>query len=312
MRSLRFGLIACCLGLLVAGLFTVGCGGLREDDDTLPGSSGTSGGSVAKREPLKPVKGKDNKYVDIKGTVWWEGEVPKNAPLVFTQDKVECSKGSEYELVENSYWVGGKDGKKRLGNVFVWIEPERGHYFAVPPEQLTAFKDTIVTMHQPHCAFVPHCAVLFPQYYKDGNDLEPTGQKLRMWNDAEVAHNAKVENPRGGNPVIQPTKDATFVLEPDDRETAVSCGVHKWMQGYLRVFPHPYAAVTSVGADPNKRVWQNRTDPNFGTYVIKGAPVGATVTLKAWHEVLGYLPKKTITVKEGLKPEETDFTTSRK
>src|SRR5262249_48947871 len=151
-----------------------------------------------------------------------------------------------------------------------------------------AFKDTEVEIHQPHCAFVPHCAVLFPQYYKDGKELLPTGQLLVVRNDAKVAHNAKVANPGGGNPSLPPGgKPSKFTLEPDDSETTVSCGVHPWMRGYLRVFPHPYAAVTSVGAKAGK--FQDRTDAKFGTYVIKGAPVGATVTLKAWHEVIGPL-----------------------
>jgi hypothetical protein len=45
--------------------------------------------------------------------------------------------------------------------------------------------------------------------------------------------------------------------------------------------------------------------------VIKGAPVGAKVTLVAWHEALGYLGKKTITVPpEGLKGQ--DFTARKK
>jgi hypothetical protein len=304
MRPLRFGLIACGLGLLLVGLFSLGCGGLREDDDALPGSSGAGGGGAPKREPLKPVKA--TKYADIKGTVFWEGEVPENKPLDFTQDKQWCSKGSEYESVVNSYWVS-KDGKK-LGNVFVWIEPQKGHYFAVPKEQLDAVKGTNVRIHQPHCAFVPHCAVLFPKYYTDGKEMDATGQVLLVENDAQVAHNAKIANPRPANPSLPPGQKAEFVLEPDDIESTVTCGVHKWMQGYLRVFPHPYAAVSSVGQKGN--VFQDRTAANFGTYVIKGAPVGAKVTLVAWHEAIGYLPKKTITVKDGGMTE--DFTAKKK
>lgn len=301
MKRFRLGLIGCSLFLFLVGLSLAGCGGwLREDDDDLPGSGG-GGGFVLKKEALKPYSGKGTGT--IKGVVLWEGAEPSPADLKFVKDEDHCSKGGEYEKVNNSLWVGGK-GRKALGNVFVWLEPPKGHYFVVPKDQLAPFKDTAVRMHQPHCAFLPHCVLLFPQYYKDGENLEPTGQKLVIVNDAEVGHNAKVDAPGGGNQTLPPGKDWSMVLEPTDKPNGISCGIHPWMQGYIGSFPHPYAALTSVGADLTSKppVWQNRDAANFGEYEIKGVPAGVKVTVVAWHEadkVLTGLGRKEVTVKAG-------------
>ena len=39
----------------------------------------------------------------------------------------------------------------------------------------------------------------------------------------------------------------------------VVCGVHGWMKAYIRVFYHPYAAATSVGADLEKKQYEDKT-----------------------------------------------------
>jgi hypothetical protein len=174
-----------------------------------------------------------------------------------------------------------------------------------------------VTISQPHCNFLPHCTVLFPSYYKDGKQ-EPTGQKLIIENDALVLHNAKISGEKqSSNLSLSPRKaDGTvnrepYVFRPEKNYVSIACNVHTWMKGYIRVHDHPYATITSIGADlkdPKKKVYENLESPEVGTFTLKGVPVGATVKLFAWHEKAGFLTAPsgdTVTLTKDMKKEFT-------
>jgi hypothetical protein len=314
MRRLPFGLTAGVLAIALGSLVLTGCGGPTDDfDEPLPraGRSQISAVANVAIEKLKPLAQGKYKYEGaIEGSVKWVGEEPdfdqmtKALQAGMLNDRDYCLTGKkgdimvpihDYETFQQGYRLGDNKG---LGNVFVWIQPEPGWAFDVPDAQVPAVKE--VRIHQPHCAFLPHCTVLFPSRYKDGDQV-PTGQKLIIMNDARVGHNAKV----AGGPLNGTrdqllgawdgkgaTQDAVYELKPEKDAVAVSCGVHGWMRGYVRVFDHPYAAVTGVGAklgDMKNPVWEDRKDPAFGSFQIKGAPIGAKVRLFAWHEALGHL-----------------------
>jgi hypothetical protein len=150
-----------------------------------------------------------------------------------------------------------------------------------------------VRIHQPHCAFMPHCTVLFPSYYSEGKQV-PTGQKFLIENDAIVTHNSKIlGGPINGtaNFTMQPKgQPAERTLRPEKAEIGLKCDIHGWMTAWIRVFDHPYATVTSVGADVKNKKWEDLASPKFGEYEIKGVPVGAKVKLMVWHEDLKFLP----------------------
>ena len=40
---------------------------------------------------------------------------------------------------------------------------------------------------------MPHCAILFPSSYKNGEQV-PTGQQFIVLNDAKVSHNASIKS----------------------------------------------------------------------------------------------------------------------
>src|SRR5262249_36233948 len=135
------------------------------------------------------------KYSTLKGKVVFEGDASFQGlteslqkTIAGSPDRAYCMSASEYETNQQMYRVGANKG---LGNVFVWIQPERGSYFVVPKEQLDAVPKEVL-LHQPHCAFLPHAQVLFPSYYGADGKQVPTGQKFVILNDATVAHNAKV------------------------------------------------------------------------------------------------------------------------
>jgi len=315
MRRFSLAFMATTLGAVVFASLVIGCGGKKDDDDDgpAPPKKKRGGGTAAAAETLKPVQGKYEGT--ITGKVTFEGDPASVEELTAAlqkeisakpDDHSYCMKGrlpsdpadfkssiQPYETVEQEYRIGKNKG---LGNVFVWIEPEAGYHFEVPPDQLSAI-DKEVVLTQPHCSFLPHCAVVFPSYYKGGDQVK-TGQSLFVENDARVSHNAKVSGgPLNGesNQTLEPKKGnaepkrVAIIFKPEKREITVSCDIHKWMKAYVRAFDHPYATVTSVGGDPKKKVWENLDSDVVGTYAIKGVPVGAKVKLFVWHEKAGFL-----------------------
>jgi len=84
-------------------------------------------------------------------------------------------------------------------------------------------------------------------------------------------------------------RSITVTLKPEKDPLFLKCNIHNWMSAYIRAFDHPYAATTSVGAEPAKKLWENADSPQFGQFKIEGVPVGAKVRLFAWHENLKYL-----------------------
>ncbi len=303
MRHFPIRFLALCVPAVLAAAALVGCGGPKEDDDDIAPTKKKAGGAAVSRttETLKPVTA--TKYSTLKGKVVFEGDPnfqqltdSLQKTIAGSPDRAYCMSGEEYEKTQQQFRVGANKG---LGHVFVWIQPERGSYFVIPEDQLKAVPKE-VDLHQPHCAFLPHALVLFPSYYgKDGKQV-PTGQKFYVLNDATVAHNAKVmgggRNDLGSQSIPpgtpgSPTKSLKELV-PSRQEVTVSCDVHGWMRAYIRVFDHPYAAVSSAGADPKSKKWEDLNSPEVGTWEIKGVPVGAKVKLFAWHEALGFLGAK--------------------
>jgi hypothetical protein len=331
MRRVQLGLVAGSLCALVC-VFLTGCGVVDRDDEPLAKKKDKGrgpGASIGPRAALKPVAGKYEGV--ISGVVKWEGKKPDLEALTaklrgsMKSDPDYCLTGKkpgdtiagppfhDFEALQQSYRIGDNGN---LGNVFVWIVPESGFAFDVPDSQLPAKKEVLIS--QPHCAFLPHCSVVFASRYKNGKQ-DPTGcQKMVVQNDARVSHNSNVQGgPLNNFPNVlllswdgkSKPADKVYELRPERDALSISCGIHGWMKAYVRAFDHPYAAVSSVGADlkdAKKPVWEDLSAKDFGTFEIKGVPIGAKVKLFAWHEELGHLlgaTGKEITL--GPKHEET-------
>jgi hypothetical protein len=294
--------------LCVLGLLLLGCGGGSrdkddQDEDTKTTSSGKKSGSSSSSSERKPISSKE--LVPIAGVIKLEAAKPNLADLTaklqagMTQDKDYCLKGKEGETSYQEYRIGDNN---QVGNVFVWIEPETGYYFEISEAQLKEVQQKPTPrIHQPHCAFIPHCEVLFPKYIADGKGtLKPTGQKLIVENDAQVSHNTMTLETGKNNPMnftLKAGKQDERVFNPDPNPIVVKCNIHPWMTGYLRAFNHPYATVSAVGKDA--------ADPEYGTWKIAQAPLGAKVRIFAWHEKAGFLtdPKgESIEITKDTKP----------
>jgi hypothetical protein len=306
MRRIQVGVLGGALCALALSLLAAGCGKPNEDENAAwkkekkerskDGDKGKRPGGGGK---LEAVKAKAYDGV-LKGKVVGEGDrselakldAAHLASLTGKQDADHCKKGNEHQYE----YVVGENGN--VGNVFVWIESAQPKtYIQVPEDQVKAHAGEVV-VGQPNCHFTPHCLVLFPKYRADGK-LKETGQKFFVTNDDTVTHNTKMQ---GG--VLNPVKDQTlakgaklpYPLNPERGPVTVSCGIHPYMRGYVRVFEHPWAAVTKASKDPK--------DAAFGTFEIKGLPVGVPLKLFAWHEKGEYINEggsagKEITLKSG-------------
>jgi plastocyanin len=195
----------------------------------------------------------DDKWATVKGQVVFVGaNVPARPPLNVNKDQQAClAKGPilSEEVVVNP-------DNKGVANVFVWITAADGGKPPINPAMAKPDRPT-VEIDQPHCAFEPHALAM------------REGQTLIAKNTAAVAHNVNwqgnpVKNP-GGNKIIPPGKDEKISnLKADKRPITVSCNIHPWMKGWIRVYDHPYFAVTDKD----------------GKFEIKGAPVGK---YKIWY-----------------------------
>ena len=221
----------------------------------------------------------DGDWVTVKGRIVWDeakGAVPKREKIKATKDEEVAAKDKEF-LTEDWVVSAKTNGIK---NVFVWLAPEptakqladlkskKLKVFPsfdpkdVNPAAAKPAKDS-VEIDQPCCRFIPH--VIAAQ----------EGQKLTIKNSAPIPHNAKYvgsDDGNGeGNPLIPSGGAFTLpkALVKEKYPIELSCSIHPWMKAYIRVFDHPYFAVTDAD----------------GNFEIKNAPVlGGKLRLFVWHE----------------------------
>jgi hypothetical protein len=196
----------------------------------------------------------------VKGRIVWGGDtVPERKPITVTKDQEHClSKGP----LLSEDWIVNKDNKG-IRWVYVWLAPEtKGALLPIHPS-LKEIKDKQVVLDQPCCQFEPHALAL------------REGQELVAKNSAPIAHNINwtggIKNP-GNNVIVAPGNQLTISgLHADRFPIALACNIHPWMKGWVRVFDHPYFAVTDAD----------------GRFELKLAPAGS-LRLFIWQESVGY------------------------
>lgn len=191
--------------------------------------------------------------------------------IVFAGDKLpakvelKIDKDADYilangKLYSEEWVVNGAN--KGLKNVFVWLAPEpTGAAKALPIHpSLREIKEKKVTMEAARGVFAPHALAM------------REGQVLEFTNKSPIAYNF---NPTGSplnNPsrcILTPGK-GTLELDgyrADEWPVCVACNIHGWMKAWVRVYDHPYFAVTD----------------DDGNFEIKLAPAGKW-RLRAWHD----------------------------
>lgn len=259
-------------GLLSLTLVLAGCG---KSDDNKPTASNDSG---TKSDSTKSTKDKDKDvsatkvegWGNVKGQVVFVGDPPKQAELNVDKDKEACL--AHGPLLDQKYVVD-KD-TKGVEYAVVWLTNPDGA-LPIKPE-LKEIKDKVVKLDQPTCQFIPHVLAM------------REGQELEVKNSAKISHNTSVNGGTLGpnfNEIIPPGETRT-VKNFKAGLVNVSCTIHGWMKGYIRVFKHPYFAVTDAK----------------GNFEIKDAPAG-TWNLVVWQEDKGWVnggkDGQPITIKKG-------------
>ncbi|MFL5242764.1 MAG: hypothetical protein ACJ8FY_11705 [Gemmataceae bacterium] len=218
--------------------------------------------------PASPASAADEKgeWGAIKGQiVWGDKEIPKLEAINVDKDEDHCAKKGQ--LFKEDFVVNKEN--KGVCYVFVWLTPPSvagGKEPAPLPihPSLKEIKYKEVIMDQPFCQFVPHALAL------------RKGQELVVKNSAPINHNVNYQgganNP--GNNVILPAGKSVNVkdLKPSKTPISVTCNIHGWMKAWIRVFDHPYFAITDAD----------------GKFEIKNAPAG-DFQLVIWHDGVGWV-----------------------
>lgn len=205
------------------------------------------------------LEAQDGQWGTIKGRVVWPASKPVPVPADLS-DLIKKNTDAGHCLgkgpILSDDWLVNK-GNKGLSNVFVWLstgkKDEKKNDIAPPIHPtLQKVEPAEVLMDQPICAFLPHAIAL------------REGQVLVAKNSSPVAHNYKwTGNPltaNAGNNVLIPAGGQFPIkgLVADRFPVSIACNIHPWMKGWVRVYNHPYFAVTDAN----------------GNFEIKNAPAG--------------------------------------
>lgn len=210
----------------------------------------------------QPAGAQNGDWGTVKGQIVWQGDLPKALPIDTkdSKDAPHCLDMGKPPMSDD--WVVNPKNKG-IRWTFVWLAPATGAALAVHPS-LKDLKDKEVVMDQPLCMFIPHSIAI------------REGQVLHAKNTSQIAHNYKwtgnpFTNP-GGNVLIPSGGQHTIDnLKTDRLPVIIQCNIHPWMKAWVRVFNHPYFAVT---------------DEN-GNFEIKDAPTG-NCNLIVWHGTGGW------------------------
>jgi plastocyanin len=214
-------------------------------------------------EPVKPVEpsvpvSPATEWVTLKGRVRLTA-APEPKKIDPSADKEHCLKDGP--LVDSALIVNPKS--KGVKNVVVWLRPdstdrkERFPQAKIHPDLLTP-KAKHHVIDQPCCQFEPRILAA------------RVGDTLEVKNSAPVAHNINFSSDAEQfNVTMQPgtSRKSDRTLELQTAPILFKCDIHPWMQGRVRVFDHPYFAITD----------------DDGNFEIKNIPAGKW-RIVYWHE----------------------------
>jgi len=208
----------------------------------------------------------DEKWVTITGqVVLAEGEKIPVPQVIDLRDDPGCK--TKEPLIDERFLVNAKN--RGIKNAFVWITtvpPVDGRAGPFPqdrihPKLLKPEPEVVIQMVG--CRYEPHAVGA------------RAGQIMVLRNTSRHPHNpnwSSKANPMGSL-VFPPGQDLRHEarLVADRLPMEIRCNVHYWMNAWVRVFDHPYFAITDAD----------------GKFEIKLAPTGK-YHLYIWHEAIGF------------------------
>jgi hypothetical protein len=202
----------------------------------------------------RPAVAQNGEWGAVKGQVLFVGKPPE-PKKVDVGMHAQCLRNGP--LFDESWVINPKNQGVRW--TFVWLQPvtKDAPALKVHPK-LQAIKDKEVSIDQPCCQFEPRALGM------------REGQVLVAKNSDQIPHNVNYVSFKNesGN-VLVPAGGAHRIerLKTDRLPLAIKCDIHPWMRANVRIFNHPYFAVTDAD----------------GKFEIKDAPAGK-YRLVTWHE----------------------------
>jgi hypothetical protein len=241
-----------------------------------------SAGACALAQPaedLKPLKAPGRGT--LRGRVVWEGPLPDlteiNKTLRQARDRMPNYLLPRDGRIEQQVWQISPGGGVR--NVMVYLMPPPGTYFAMEKDDLDPVKAKWrkdVVMEVVELAYQPSHVILFPGGRDAEGKVVKTGQGFKIRVRDPEPFNVKVcgdaSNP-GYNWLVPPGEEREAAIVPARAPVSVSDNLHRWLQGWVRAFDHPYAVLTD----------------GDGRFEIRNVPAGVQVRVQAWHPMTGWL-----------------------
>ncbi|OAI42065.1 hypothetical protein AYO40_06785 [Planctomycetaceae bacterium SCGC AG-212-D15] len=282
MTHSRLFAVLTAIPLALALVLAAGCGDSGKKDGAPAKDGGGTKDGTTSSGPAKKLEAYDAKGTGtIEGKVVYDGNPPAAEALDMSKDDTgHCKKAPDEEKAKQTWKI--VDGG--VANVIVYVKAPDGKFFKIDADK--AKKEDVV-IKQPFCAFEPHVFALFPSYYDAASGKQkPTGQKLKVENNAPIPHNSNVEfgHPKltsGKNQLLPPHKEGEKLAEMDftDIKTStattaggietvkIGCNIHPWMSAYGQAFDHPFFTVTKDGK-----------------FKIENVPAGGELEVFIWHE----------------------------
>ena len=209
---------------------------------------------------VTPTSTAPPEWVTVRGRVVWPGEIPKPELLNVTgADKPACCAGGA--VASNFLLIG--PASRGVKNVVVWLRPDSDDRKASWPEAkvhptLRNLGPKLHELDQPNCQFEPRVIAM------------REGDAVRVMNSSAIRHNVTFSDRWAVEFNRTLSASEVIVTDPLTADTvpaSIRCTVHPWMSASLRVFDHPYFAVTD----------------QQGRWEIKLAPAGKCRVV-VWHE----------------------------
>jgi plastocyanin len=200
--------------------------------------------------------GDDGQWGTIKGRIVWGGESLPKPVALNTGQEPRCKSKDGGPITSDEWVINSKN--KGVRYVCVWLRANQGKLPVHPNLATIPDKDKEVVIDQPCCMFEPHGIAV------------REGQVIVAKNSAAFAHNVDwtgLRPTQGANQLVPPGGKYEIKMKPSEYPVNIKCGIHPWMKGWVRVFDHPYFAVTDED----------------GKFEIKNAPAGDW-RIVIWHE----------------------------